>query len=89
MSIFSHRRTLHIFPCHSAILSHITGEKRNTANFYEDIFYIQLINKDSSDAQRAKTDSFSKKIAEKQQIIRVRIKFYDSTGGMFFKEKIA
>lgn len=52
-------------------------------------FYVHLINKDSSDAYRAETGNFSKKIAEKQQIITVMMKLYDSTGGIFFKEKIA
>lgn len=33
------------------------------------LFHIWLINKDSSDAYRANTGNFSKKIAERQQII--------------------
>lgn len=48
-----------------------------------------LINKESSDAYNANTGIFNKKIAEKHQITRVMMKFFDSTGGIFFKEKIA
>lgn len=90
MYIFSHKRVLYIFLCHSTILSHRTGKKRNTAksNLYEDIF-LHIANWESSDAYRANTGTFSKKIAGKQQIIRVMMKFYGSTGGIIFKEKIA
>lgn len=52
-------------------------------------FYIYLINKDSSNAYRANIGNFSKKIAERQQIIKVMMKFNDSTRGIFFQEKIA